>query len=327
MREQALESVPDEPHVRPPKWTPEWKEALLGGISRILANSQLPGTWIPALEPPRFVHGSGQGICELFGTSVEKQPDGYCFVRPLGDNARAIDSICPRPSEASIYWGAVEWIRYARAASGNRFQFRNPVMGGPFDLANFLLGTTRLMEWVYTEPARVHTLQEKTTEVIIDMYRALKDAAGGTLHAAHFGCLANAFDLASECRSLVSREMFEEFDAPYLHRIGQALGPYGIHSCGSWERTIPCSLRDPNLKGMHGQVRENDLRELCELANGRVLLAVGPSVDLDERYTWPDRTSFLQYVLETVPTQQAIELNIDESELPLYRELYHSIRG
>lgn len=327
VHKHAFDFMPDEPHVRPPTWTPEWKKALVDGIARILASSQLPGAWVPALDVPRFVHGQSQGICDIFGTSVEEQQDGNFFVRPLGDDPKIVDQVRPLPIEKSTYWGAVEWICYARDTTKKGFHFRNPVMCGPFDLANYLLGTTRLMEWVYTEPATVHRLLDKTTDVVIDVFRALKNAAGGTLHAHNFGCMANAFDMCSECRSLVSAEVFETFIAPYLQRVGQALGPYGIHSCGSWERTIPRSLQDPNLKGMNGQVRENDLQEICSLAGAQVFLSIDPSVDLDKRYTWPDRTSFLKYILETASDQQSIEIRIDESEIGLYTELHHSIRG
>jgi len=327
MHEEATRSIRDRPQDRPPGWTPEWRDAVASGLSTLLAGKQLPGAWVPALGIPRFVHGQSQGICDLFGASVDRQSDGNYFVRPVAGDKAAIDRIRPRPLRESMYWGAVEWIRYARAATRGRFPFRNPVMCGPFDLANYLLGTTRLMEWVYTEPATVHGLLEKTSAVIIDMMRALRDAAGGTLHALHFSSMANLFDLCSECRSLVSAEMFEEYDAPYLRRIGEAVGPYAIHSCGSWERTVPLSVQDPNLKGMNGQVRENDLPELCRLSGGRVVLSIGPSTHLPERFTWPDRTRFLEYVLQASSPRQPIEIRILESEMELYTKLYGRTRG
>ncbi len=258
---------------------------------------------------------------------MEEQQDGNFFVHPLSGDPKIVDQVRPLPIEKRSYWAAVEWIRYAQDATKNSFDFRNPVMCGPFDLANYLLGTTRLMEWVDTEPASVHRLLDKITDVVVGVFLALKDVSGGKLNAHLFPCMAKAFEMCSECRSLVSVEVFETFIAPYLQRIGQALGPYGIHSCGSWERTIPRSLQDPNLKGMHGQVRENDLQELCRLAGAQVFLSIGPSQNLDEQYTWPDRTSFLKYILETVSEQQSIEIQIDESEIKLYTELYHSARG
>jgi hypothetical protein len=327
MREEAALLVQDTADIRPSGWTPEWKDSLVSGVSVLLAGEQLPGTWVPAIDVPRSVHGQSQGICDLFGVPVEQQSDGNYFVHPIAGDAAVVDRIVPGPIRTSMYWGAVEWVRYARRATAGRFPFRNAVMCGPLDLANYLLGTTRLMEWMYTEPATVHRLLDKVTGVIIDMVRALREAAGGTLHPLHFGCLANLFDLCSECRSLVSAEMFAEYDAPYLRRIGQALGPYAIHSCGSWERTIPTSLGDPQLKGMNGQVRENDLRDLCRLAVGRVVLSIGPSCNLAERYTWPDRASFLRYVLDTVPPDQAVEVRIAEDEIALYTELCRQVEA
>jgi len=142
---------------------------------------------VPALDVPRFVHGQSQGICDIFGVSVSKQPDGYYFVCPFEGGANAVDKIKPRPISESMYWGAVEWVRHARRATSGCFPFRNAVMCGPLDLANYLLGTTRLMEWLYTEPETVHRLLHKITDVIIDTVRALREAAGGTLHPLHVG--------------------------------------------------------------------------------------------------------------------------------------------
>jgi hypothetical protein len=199
-------------------------------------------------------------------------------------------------------------------------------MTGPFDTVNYLLGTTVLMEWVYTEPSTVHGLLDQVTNVIIAMMGALQKAAGGTLHGDALACMQNAFCLCSECRSLVSKEIYEEFEAPYLKRIGQQLGPYGIHSCGSWERTVPSALQDPNLRAMNGQVRENDLAELCVQARGDVMLSIAPSENLPERYTWPNTRSFLEYVLKTAPKEQPLELSINESDLDLWNELCANIR-
>ena len=129
------------------------------------------------------------------------------------------------------------------------------------------------------------------------------------------------------CRSIVSAATYEEFEAPYLERIGRQLGSYGIHACGSWERTVPIALRDPQLRAMNGQVRENDLATLCRLAHGDVMLSIGPSQNLHERYTWPDTRSFLEFVLRVVPREQPAEVSIDEADLGLWSDLYGQIGG
>jgi len=109
---------------------------------------------------------------------------------------------------------------------------------------------------------------------------------------------------------------------PYLRRIGERLGPYGIHSCGNWERTVASAIEDPNLRVMNGQVRENDLVKLCHLAKGRVTLSIGPSENLDERYTWPDTDSFFEYVLAIVPDRQPLEIAVRESDWGLWTDLH-----
>ena len=320
-RENCVDLVPDEPESRPAGWSPEWREALLSQVAGLVAGRDLPGAWVPALGVPRSVHGQSQGICDLFGARVAPQPDGNYYVYPLPPDPAAVDAVRPRALETSMYWGAVEWVRYAYASTRGCFEFRNPVMTGPFDTANYLLGTTVLLEWVYTRPAVLHRLLDTITTVIVGMLRSLRDAAGSVLHGDALACMRNAFCLCSECRSLVSAEVHEAFEAPFLERIGGELGPYAIHSCGSWERTVPTALRDPRLRAMAGQVRENDLAELCRLADGKLVLSIGPSRDLDERYTWPDTRDFLQHVIHTVPPEQPVEIAIDESCLGLWREL------
>ena len=324
--EQAREALPDlladEERARPARWSPKWLEALQGTLARLLAGRDLPRGRIPALSVPRFVHGQSQGICDLFGASVERQEDGNFFVHPLPPDPDAVATVEAAPIETGMYWGAVEWVAYARAATCERFDIRNPVMTGPFDTANYLLGTTVLMEWVYAEPAALHRLLDRITEVVIGMMGALRQAAGGRLHGDALSCMRNAFCLCSECRALVSEAVYEEFEAPYLARIGEALGPYGIHSCGAWERTVPSALRDPNLRAMNGQVRENDLAELCAQAQGNVLLSIGPSANLHERYTWPDTESFLRYVLQSTPARQPMEIAINEADLDLWSRLW-----
>ena len=318
-----------EPDRKSAHWSEQWEQALLDQVAILYAYMQLPGDFCPAMNIPLFVCGQSQGICDLFGARLESQGnDGegneLFFVHPLSPDPQWVHALTPAPLENSLYWGAVEWIRYSRSVTKGLFNFRIPVMTGPLDTANYLLGTTTLMEWIYSEPAALHQLLDKITKVIMGMIRALREAAGGTLYPETFLCMRGGFSLGSECRSIISREHFEEFEVPYLRRIGETLGTYGIHSCGSWERTISSAIEDPNLRAMHGQVKENDLALLCQLSAGRMTFAIGPSVNLSERYTWPDMKSFYAYVLENTPATQPMEIWVAENDIPLLNKMYHN---
>ncbi len=311
-----------EPVEKPAAWRPAWRDAVIDGVVGMAAGLETPGDQCLMLTPPRFVHSQTQGICDIFGARVEEQSDWNHYVYPLPSDPAFIDAVAPKPIEQSAYWGAVEWVRYARAMSGGMFEFRSPVMTGPFDTANYLLGTTTLLEWVYTEPETVQRLLDKITDVLIGMVGALHTAAGGRIYAPHHaGCVRGGYDFCSECRSLLSREIYEKFEAPALRRIGEARGPYAIHACGSWERTVPSALADANLRLMNGQIRENDLAQLCALAQGRVALSIGPSANLDERYTWVRREDFFTHILRTVPREQPFEIGIGEGELTEWNRL------
>ena len=315
-----------EPEYKPECWTRDWQTALTDQLYAVLASMELPGDRFPAPAVPRSVHAQSQGFADIFGCRVEPQPDGNYYAYPLPRDPAVIDDVQPLPLEQSSYWGAVEWIRYAQKATDGRIPFRVAVLTGPFDTANYLLGTTTLLEWVYTEPETVHRLLDKITNTMIGMIHAQMEAAGGSLATGHFSCMRGGFDLCSEVRALLSQEIYEEFEAPYLRRIGEQLGPYGIHSCGSWERTIPSALSDPNLRAMQGQIKENDLATLCSMADGKLTLSVGPSMNVHTHYTWPDTESYLRHVLTTVPDTQPFETWVMENDLPLWMRLHSEIR-
>ena len=304
----------------------QWRQDLCRQAARLAAQMQLPGDAFPALPVPRSVHGQSQGICDVFGAEMERDADGYYFVHPLPPDPARIGAIEPRPLDQSLYWGAVQWLREARAWTDGTLAFRNPVMTSPFDTANYLLGTTVLMHWVYDEPDALHALLATITDVIARMLIALREAAGGQLHGDATACMRGGVCLCSECRSIVSRSVYEEFEAPYLARLGERLGPYAIHACGGWERTVPSALADTNLRAMNGQIRENDLGELCRLADGKIALSIGPSCNLDERFTWSDITDFYRHVLETVPPSQPFELGVPECDVPIWNDLCDRLR-
>ena len=308
-------SVPARPRRKPVGYSDRWRASLVAALANMRAGQELPGDAVPAVGVPRFTHGQSQGICDIFGARVEELPDGNFHVHPLPPDPEAVRRLTPKPLETSMYWNAVPYTRYAREIIGPDQPIRNPVMVGPLDTANYLLGTQTLLEWLHTEPETVRALLDRITEVIEAFHKAWQDAAGGRTATHHLRCMTGGFDFCSECRSLISREAYETFEAPCLRRLGERLGPYAIHSCGSWERTVPSALADPNLRAMNGQVRENDLELLCRLSKGGMTFSIGRSVNVHEHLTWPDAQSFYEYVLRTVPPSQPLELAIAESYL------------
>lgn len=305
----------------PSRWAPKWREHLLQDLGNISAQMEMPGDGFVGLSICRDFHGQSQGIADLFGARVEAQPDGNYYVHPLPPDPVAVAALKPRPLEESLYWGAVEYVRYARQATGGMLPVRAPVMTGALDTANYLLGSTVVMEWVYTEPQALKALLATLTDTLARMQLALQEAAGGRLDPQLVWCMRGGPDICSELRAIISADIYEKFEAPCVRELGRRVGPLVVHSCGDWARTVPSACADPNVRAMNGGSREVDVAALCRLAAGRMTLSVYPSRNCHEHLLWPDNESFWNHVLETVPPTQPFELSLSAAGIPLWNRL------
>jgi len=196
-----------EPVPLPPAWQPAWREHLLADLADTYARSELPGDGFLGLGIPKHIYGQSQGLSDVFGARVEAMPDGNFYVHPLSPDPDAIKALAPKSLRESMYSTAVEYVRYAREATAGVLPIRAPVMTGPLDTANYLLGTTVLMEWVYTQPDVLHGLLAKITDVVAKTTAALHEAAGGRVEPSLLWCMRGGPDICSECRALISTEM------------------------------------------------------------------------------------------------------------------------
>ncbi len=310
-----------EPDRLPARWTPQWRDHLLKDLGYICAQMEMPGDGFMGHYTARGFYGQSQGIADIFGARVEAQPDGNYYVHPLPPDPVAIAALKPRPLEESLYWTAVEYIRYARRATEGVLPIRAPVMTGALDTANYLLGSTVVLEWVYTEPEALKSLLATITDTIVRMLQALQAAAGGRIDPQLFYCMRGGPDICSELRAVISADSYEEFEAPCLREIARRAGPLGVHSCGSWERTVLSACDDPGIRAMNGGSKESDVAELCRLANGRMTFSTYRSQNCQERCLWPDNEAFWSHILQVVPPSQPFELTIPEKDISLWNRV------
>lgn len=96
---------------------------------------------------------------------------------------------------------------------------------GPFSLAARLMDVTEIMYLCFDEPDAVHKVMEKTTEFLIRYCRAFKEAG------------ADGIALAEPVTGLLSPSLAEEFSAPYVKKLVDALRSDDFlmiyHNCGN----------------------------------------------------------------------------------------------
>lgn len=135
------------------------------------------------------------------------------------EEARALVLPNIEDTRAGLY---VEAIRKACELITDRPVFAGVI--GPFSLAGRLLDVTEIMMLCYDEPDMVHVVLEKATEFLIRYIRAYrKTGAGGVM-------------VAEPLAGLLSPALMEEFAAPYMKRIVDAVQDDEFiviyHNCG-----------------------------------------------------------------------------------------------
>lgn len=98
-------------------------------------------------------------------------------------------------------------------------------MIGPFSLAGRLMDVTEIMYACYDEPETVHAVLEKAAQFLIEYGRSFRDAG------------ADGIMMAEPLAGILSPDLMEEFSAPYVRRIVEALqdDTFALiyHNCGN----------------------------------------------------------------------------------------------
>lgn len=136
------------------------------------------------------------------------------------DEAAALEVPAVGTARSGLYVKAIE---KALALITDRPVFAGII--GPFSLAARLLDVTEIMMDCYDDPDMVHTVLEKVTAFLIEYAKAYK-AVG-----------AHGVVMAEPVAGLLSPAMEEEFSAPYVRQIVDAVQDEGFiviyHNCGN----------------------------------------------------------------------------------------------
>ncbi|HIX06155.1 MAG TPA: uroporphyrinogen decarboxylase family protein [Candidatus Fournierella pullicola] len=160
---------------------------------------------------------------ECFGSQIrvsdEEVPTVVGSIVATEEEAQALEVPAVGAGRSGL---CVEAIRLASQRITDRPVFAGVI--GPFSLAARLMDVTEAMVLCYDEPDMVHILLEKATRFITDYCRAFKEAG------------ANGVVIAEPVAGLLSPALEEEFSAPYIKKIVDAVQDDSFlviyHNCG-----------------------------------------------------------------------------------------------
>lgn len=179
---------------------------------------------------------------EAFGATIrvsdDEVPTVIGSIVTDGDQANALQMPEVGAGRTGIY---IEAIEKAVQLITDRPVFAGVI--GPFSLAGRLLDVSEAMVLCYDEPDMVHTVLEKATAFLIQYIQAYK-AVG-----------ANGVVMAEPLAGLLSPMLEEEFSAPYVRKIVDAVQDDNFilvyHNCGDNADRMTASFTENGALGYH----------------------------------------------------------------------------
>ena len=179
---------------------------------------------------------------ECFGSQIRFSDDEVpTVVGALVSSAEEVDALKVPAVGAGRTGIYIESIEKAMKLIEDRPVFAGVI--GPFSLAGRLMDVTEAMIYCYEEPEMVSALMDKVTEFLIAYCSAYKQVG------------ANGVVLAEPLAGLLSPALAEEFSAPYVKKIVEAVQSDDFlvvyHNCGNAAIQMIDSILDTGAAMFH----------------------------------------------------------------------------
>ncbi len=268
-------------------------------MAHVLSQSEYRGASFPRLYIAREFYGHSQRLAEPFGTTTLVS-SGHAQARPAIHSLSSVHNMRLKAVKDCLWLSrSLETLRYFHESTEGRYYIPHMVTTGPCDTVNYATGTTLLLQGFYESPKAVHQLLRMATDITIEHIQECKKIAGDRLIPDHTYLLDGCYCLCSEIRCLYSREHYEEFDAPYLKEIGEAVGPLHIQASGPVDQSMEPTATDPNIRHMKIWLRDSDL--------GLVARTIGDRISLDffentcmPALSFESKASFYRHIFENI---------------------------
>ena len=221
----------------------------------------------------------------LFGVGVQWSDDPY---QPPGSSGPILDDLeevygLERPTlDQGMVPELLRRLRYHAEHLPPEVAITGVNVGGPLQLCSDLIETNAFYTGFYENPDALHHLLDLGTEVMLELFDAVVDAAGGLDRMtcvdwdpvwAPEGCKGHVCD---DICSMISPRTFQEFGIPYNNRLYRPFGTGLLHNCGPHPAKHVYMDHDPQLKGVNCAYHftRDDLSELGEAFAGRGIIEV-----------------------------------------------------
>ncbi len=285
---------------------------LRSQVNEIEAQLALKGDFVPSLCPTLGL----VGIPSAFGCEVVWWENDLPAVRPI--YAEGVDEITPlaMPNVRDGQLGRMlDYTEYFIEQTDGRYPIRMSDIQGPIDSAALILGHNNFLTAMYTDPQAVHRLLQQVTDLTIAFVQAQREIA--LKHGCEF--IPSMFQpwmpdglgisISNDECVMMSAQMHDEFNVPYLNQLSDAFGGVYLHSCGKWTHQFPSLAKVHNLRGHEFGASEATFEPVLEHFGGKIVLACRVGLHRDLKFK--GMRDFVARVKTTAKTYRGLFINVD----------------
>jgi len=279
------------------------KECMLTQqLRNITLSSRLDTDYVPYLEP---------WICvpihvEPFGAKIKFMEDEWPSAYPvITDNAQDVYKLKPKKVWESDLWARLRGIiEFFQSNTRGDIPIALTDPQGPFTNASLLWQTDEFFAACYTHPKQVHHIMDILTDSFIEYTDAQLKIIDNPAYPGHsfpLGETGSGISISDDNSVMISLQMFEEFNLPYLNRISEHYNGLYYHSCGDYMKVLPSIMKIKKLRAVnyHTGPYEMVSSEARDIIDGRC--AVWSSYAIESvgwRGNMPDiKTVFTDYYI------------------------------
>ncbi len=268
---------------------------LLAQIANIVLTLEHETDYLPFID-------SFEGVtvlAEAFGCKVVIPPGGdpQVFKPLIFDNYWDVWELKKPDHRNPVYLRILEHLHFFEEATDYAIPVAATDPQSPLDVASLIWDNTSFLLALKERPKEVHYLLQVITEAFIEFYSLQYDLLKNPALPGHSFPLvpgAQGISVSDDEAVLLSPELFEEFDLPYLAQISEAFGGLYYHCCGDFGHLLKSILKIPGLRAVNAHLspREFHPEYIQTFLDAKVALFLGMGdVEVGWKDTaWEDRS-------------------------------------
>lgn len=285
---------------------------LRAQIEEIEGQLSFRGDYVPALCPALGV----VGIPSAFGCEVMWWENDFPAVRPaLGsDPGQVYETRKPQVTDGEL--GRV--LRYTEhfiEQTHRQYPLRMADIQGPLDTATLIYGHSNFLAALITNPDEAHHLLRLITDFTIGFVKKQRDIVRNTgvefIPSLFQPWMPDGWGVSvsnDEC-VMISAELHDKFNVPYLNMLSEEFGGIYIHSCGNWLHQFSSFEKVINLRGLEFGASEVPYEPVLQRFGGKVVLACRVGLHRDVRFN--GMADYVRRIRRASMTNRGLFVHVD----------------